>query len=190
MQSQPPNHYQRPLMTNRLDMEFSNRLKQRSGVDFNRCYHCSACTNGCPFVEAMDYTPNSVIRLSQYGLSEEVLNCGTIWICVGCNTCSCYCPMAIDIPALMDTLREMAIKKGFIGPQPDVLAFHREVLHSIAHYGRTHKLEIMLRYKIQKRNWFQDLDVGLRMIAKRKLDLTPSKVKGIDEIKNLFQSKK
>ncbi len=40
----------------------------------------------------------------------------------------------------------------------------------------------MLRYKIQKRDWFKDLDVGLKMLAKRKLDLMPSKVKDIKKI--------
>lgn len=184
MQKQPPNQHSH-LKANQFDMNFAGQIKKKSGVDFNRCCHCGACTNGCPFVEAMDITPNGVIRLSQYGLAEAVLSCGAIWICVGCNTCSCYCPMAIDIPALMDALRQRICRwaAGHSG-------LHREVLHSIARYGRTHKLEIMLRYKIQKRDWFQDLDVGLRMIAKRKLDPTPSRVKAIEKVKQLFEAKK
>ncbi len=42
--------------------------------------------------------------------------------------------------------------------------------------GRTHKLEIMLRYKLQTRKWLSDMNTGLRMMSKRKLDLRPSKV--------------
>ena len=45
----------------------------------------------------------------------------------------------------------------------------------------------MLRYKLQKRNWLQDVDVGLKMLAKRKLDLRPSRVGGVDRIQQLFR---
>jgi hypothetical protein len=44
----------------------------------------------------------------------------------------------------------------------------------------------MLRYKVRTRDWFSDMDVGLKMLAKRKLDLMPSKVKNIAKIKHLF----
>ena len=106
--------------------------------------------------------------------------------CVGCNTCSIQCPNAIDISAVNDTLREMAIEEGNIVPELDILTFHREVLHSIERYGRTHKLEIMLRYKTYKRDWLSDVGIGLRLLAKRKLDLLPSKSNGLEEIRRLF----
>jgi len=105
----------------------------------------------------------------QLGFKEEVLRSSTIWICVGCNTCSKECPQSIDMPAVMDALREIAIDEGVQVGEPDILNFHREVLNSISRHGRTHKLEIMLRYKLQKRDWFSDMNVGLKMMAKRKL---------------------
>jgi heterodisulfide reductase subunit C len=95
--------------------------------------------------------------------------------------------MAIDMSAVMDALRQIAIENGILPAQPRVLDFHREVLASIERYGRTHKLEIMLRFKARTGDWFSDLDVGLKMLAKRKLDLTPSRVKAIADIRQLFQ---
>jgi heterodisulfide reductase subunit C len=158
------------------------------GEDFHRCLHCRCCGSGCPFIEAMDRPPNNVIRLLQFGLLQEALNSSTIWVCVACNTCSMECPMAIDIAALMDRLRQLALKKEIAPTEPDVLKFHRTVLDSIARYGRAHKLDIMMRYKLTTRRWLQDLQVGLRMMAKRKLDLLPSRVQRIDEIKALYDS--
>ena len=96
--------------------------------------------------------------------------------------------MAIDIAALMDRLRHLALKKGITVAEPDVLKFHRTVLESIARYGRTHKLDIMMRYKLTTRHWLQDWQVGLKMLAKRKLDLLPSRVRRIDEIKAFYAS--
>ena len=162
-------------------------VKERSGTDFNRCYQCRSCANGCPFVAGMDYPPNAVLRLLQYGMKQEALECKTIWVCAGCHTCSSQCPMAIDIPGVMGALRFMAMEQGVVVGKPNILDFHEAVLRSLKLHGRAHKLGIMWRYKIQTRRWFSDLDVGLKMLAKRKLELIPSRVKAIKEITGLFK---
>jgi len=135
---------------------------------------------------AMTYRPNGVIRLVQFGFREEALRCSDIWLCMGCNSCSAACPMAIDIAALMTTLREMAIEAGVRVAEPRILDFHRQVLDSIQRYGRTHKLEIMLRYKLQQLDLFSDMDIGLKMLARRKLDLRPSKIADPRGVQGLF----
>lgn len=176
------------LFLNTLDQQFMADVIKRSGVNVGLCWHCDCCAGGCPFAEAMDYSPNGVLRLVQLGCKKKALESSAIWICVGCNTCSVECPQAIDMPAIMDTLRQMAMEEGVDIAEPDILNFHREVLNSVRQYGRTHKLEIMLRYKIKQRKLFSDMDIGLKMLAKRKLDLTPSKVKGIEGIRQFFTS--
>jgi hypothetical protein len=45
----------------------------------------------------------------------------------------------------------------------------------------------MLRYKLKTLDLISDWTVGLKMLAKRKLDLTPSKVERIDDMKKIFQ---
>jgi len=169
-----------------LRQSLAAEVGERSGADFNRCYHCQSCGNGCPFVQAMDYTPNQVLRLVQFGMRQEVLTCKTIWVCVGCHTCSSQCPMSIDIAAVMDTLRFMAVEEGVAVGKPNIIDFHEEVLRSLERYGRAHKLGIMLGYKRQTGRWLRDLDVGLKMLARRKLDLIPSRVREVKEITDLF----
>jgi len=159
----------------------------RSGVNFYRCYHCLLCYNGCPFVEAMDHSPNQLIRLLQLGRWEEALQSNTIWICVGCNACISFCPMAVNIPTLMDTLREMALGRGVPPKEPDVLEFHRQVLAAIRRRGRANELEIILGYKLKKRDWLNDLGVGLKMLAKQKIKLWPTGIKNPKELEPLFE---
>jgi heterodisulfide reductase subunit C len=166
----------------------SELLVERFGVNYNRCFHCQCCGSGCPFIKAMDFAPNAVIRLIQLGFLDEALASRTIWVCVACNTCAMQCPMAIDIPAIMDGLRELALSRKVEVAEPDVLKFHQSVLENIETYGRTHKLDIMLRYKLKTRSWLQDWQVGLRMLAKRKLDLMPSRVKALESVRRLFRS--
>ena len=170
-----------------LRQSLAVEVNERSGAGLNRCYQCGACANGCPFVQAMDYTPNQVLRLVQFGLRQEALTCKTIWVCVGCHTCSSQCPMSIDIAAVMDTLRLMAVEEGVVIGKPNIIDFHEEVLRSLEKYGRAHKLGIMLGYKRQTGRWLKDLDLGLKLLAKRKLDLIPSRVRDANkEIADLF----
>jgi heterodisulfide reductase subunit C len=175
-----------PIQFDEQDRFLARDIQRLSGTNLSRCYHCGSCGNGCPFIGAMDYPPNGIIRLVEYGLREQALESHTIWICVGCHTCSIQCPMAIDIAAVMASLRRLALEEGAMIAEPNILDFHREVLHSIKRYGRAHKLGIMLRYKARVRQWFADLDVGLKMLAKRKMDLRASRVKAIKEITYLF----
>ena len=173
-----------------LERSLALEIMERTGEDIRRCYHCGSCANGCPFVEAMDYPANAVLRLIQFGMRRQALECSTIWLCVGCHSCSSQCPMAIDIAAVMDALRQMALEDGAAVPQPDILTFHQEVLRSLKRYGRTHKLGIMWRHKLLTRRWFSDVDVGLKLLVKRKLDLKPSRIRALGEIGPFFNAPK
>ncbi len=169
------------------DRSLAAEVRKRSGTNFNLCYQCRSCGNGCPFVQAMDYPPNVLLRLLQYGQDQTVLESKTIWVCAGCHTCSSQCPMAIDMAGVMDILRLIAVERGVAIAKPNIRDFHEEVLRSLERYGRAHKLGIMWRYKVQTRRWFSDMDTGLKMLAKRKLELRPSRVKAIKEIEDLFK---
>ena len=185
------NHASLPatINLNHKDTTFNADVQRLSGVNTDLCWHCKSCTNGCPFSHAMDFVPNAVIRLIQLGQRKEALQNAGIWICVGCNTCSVQCPNSIDIPAVNDALRAMAIEEGAVVAEPHIFNFHQAVLQSIHRHGRTHKLEIMLKYKLKKRDWLSDIAVGIKMFANRKLYLLPSKAASNKEIKRLFQNK-
>ena len=165
-------------------------IVDRSGTDINRCIHCQSCGGGCPVSDAMTYRPNGNIRLLQLGFIQEALESSDIWFCIGCNTCSMACPQAIDIASMMDAVREIAIQADVKIAEPDIFGFHTEVINSIEWHGRTHKLEIMMRYKLRTRDLFSDVEVGLKMLAKRKLDLRPSKVDDRREIDAIFTNHK
>jgi heterodisulfide reductase subunit C len=166
---------------------FLHAVEEKSRSDLSRCWHCLCCSGGCPFAKDMDFFPNVVIRMVQMGLKEKVLTCSAIWLCVGCNTCSMECPNAVDMAAMMDTLRRMAVEEKVKIAEPAVLSFHQKVIDSISRYGRTHKLEIMMRYKLSEKDFFSDMDLGLKMLSRRKLDLMPSKVKNKQQIQALFK---
>jgi heterodisulfide reductase subunit C len=175
------------IVMNEGSKNFAREVEALSHANLSRCWHCLACSGGCPFVQDMEYLPNAVIRMIQFGLKEKVLTSNTIWLCVGCNTCSMECPNSVDMAAIMDALRQMAILEHSEIAEPGILSFHQAVINSIRRHGRTHKLEIMMKYKFSEKDLFSDMNLGLKMLAKRKLDLLPSKVKDKKSIKALFK---
>lgn len=90
--------------------EFVKRVEEISGQDLLACNQCGKCSAGCPAVMAMDLLPNQVIRLVQLGL-EEALASETIWLCASCLTCLSRCPKGVDLPRIMEALRQLALRK-------------------------------------------------------------------------------
>jgi heterodisulfide reductase subunit C len=90
---------------------FVRQVEEISGQDLLACNQCGKCSAGCPVVAAMDILPNQVIRMAQLGM-EEVLESNTIWICASCLTCATRCPKGVDVPRLMEALRQIALRQG------------------------------------------------------------------------------
>ncbi|MGD0217428.1 MAG: 4Fe-4S dicluster domain-containing protein [Desulfobaccales bacterium] len=187
---QTPGRLETGIILAEQDPGCDRELQKLSGVKLNRCLHCRSCANGCPFTAAMDYPPHAILRLLQLGLLQEALESHTIWICAGCHTCSVQCPMEISLAAVMNSLRQLALKEGVKVAEPDILDFHRAVNASIRRFGRTHELGVMMRYKARMRRWFTDLDLGLKMLARGKMELRAHRVKALQEIRRLFHSRR
>ena len=157
-----------------------------SRQNINMCWHCWTCGGGCPFAAHMDLLPNQVIRLIQMGRGEDALGCNTIWLCVGCHTCSSQCPNSIDVAAVMDALRQLAIRDGIVTPEMDIYRFHKYIYGSIERHGRLNKLAAMVQFKVGSGRLFSDLQSGLKMITRGKLELLPQKVGNRDELNRIF----
>ncbi|MGD2104777.1 MAG: 4Fe-4S dicluster domain-containing protein [Anaerolineae bacterium] len=90
---------------------FVRQVEEISGQDLLVCNQCGKCSAGCPIVATMDILPSQVIRMAQLGM-EEVLETNTIWICASCLTCVARCPKGVDLPRLMEALRQVSLRKG------------------------------------------------------------------------------
>ncbi len=90
---------------------FVRQVEEISGQDLLDCNQCGKCSAGCPIVAAMDLLPSQVIRMAQLGM-EEVLESSTVWICASCLTCVTRCPKGVDLPRLMEALRQIALRQG------------------------------------------------------------------------------
>ncbi|HEB84039.1 MAG TPA: 4Fe-4S dicluster domain-containing protein [Bacteroidetes bacterium] len=99
------------ISADKVRSEFVREVEEISGEDLLACNQCGKCSAGCPVASVMDLLPSQVIRMAQLGM-EEVLESRTIWICASCLTCVTRCPKGVDLPRLMEALREIALRSG------------------------------------------------------------------------------
>jgi heterodisulfide reductase subunit C len=85
------------------------------GENIKRCFSCGTCTGGCPVREVTDrYNPRRIIRMAILGMKKEVLSSDFIWLCSSCYTCFERCPQNVKIPELMNAIKNIAAREGYL----------------------------------------------------------------------------
>ena len=169
---------------------FAAQVAARSGQPIDLCYQCKKCAGGCPVSMAMAPMCSDILRLIQLGEREKVLASDAIWLCIGCRTCAARCPNGIDASRVMDALREMALAEGTAGGGRKARAFHAAFLASVEKLGRAYEAGVISLYKLKTASFGEDLGLGLKLLARRKLKLLPSRVRRIEEIRRIFKAAK
>ena len=96
-----------------IEIAFADQVNDLSGQTIQLCYHCHKCTAGCPAAFAMEYGPDRILRLIQFGQRERLLTSRDAWLCLGCEMCGAFCPNEIDIGEVMIALKEMSEEIGY-----------------------------------------------------------------------------
>ncbi len=168
------------------DATFFQRVKEASQANLSLCYNCLTCSLSCPVAFAIDYWTNQIVRMVQLGLKERTLSSSAIWICASCETCAASCPNEVDILKLMDTLREMSLQEGFAS-ETAITAFNHSFLDSIRRWGRQYELLMLLQFKLRTKDFFSDLDLGIKMLLKGKLKLRPPHFRDSGAVRVIFK---
>lgn len=171
----------------KMDLEFLKDIETQTGIGVQSCYQCEKCFVGCPVAKFMDIPPNKINRMIQYGLRDRILKSSTIWLCASCETCVTRCPNGIDLPKLMDALKQFAKKEKMSLGQKKISIFHSVFLSNIKNSGKLNEFNMIKSLKIRTGELFKDLMVGIKLFRKGKLSISSPKIKGTDEIKKIFE---
>ena len=109
--------------------KFLGKVEELSGESIYACYQCGKCSAGCPSISEMDISPSEIIHLAQLGEEKEVLNSKTIWICASCFTCVTRCPKGVDLAKIMESLRQINLRKNVDYVSP--LSIPKEILSQV-----------------------------------------------------------
>ena len=179
----------------RPNSELLRRIEGMGDFEAAACYGCKKCSNGCPLTFAMDLHPYQVVRYVQLGLWERLKGCRTIWICASCHTCVTRCPNDVDLPKLMDQLKQMVIAEGAPVEEKRTLLFHRLFLNDVLKRGRVFEGGLMGRYVLKTSGPFgpeamQNAVLGWQMFKRGRIKLFPQGTKDRRWLKALKKTAK
>ncbi len=102
-----------------LDPYFKEELAREPGCGhLLRCFACGVCTATCPVSEIEpDFSPSLIIRQILYGMKGELLGSSSLWRCARCANCSFQCPQDVRFMDIIQGLRNLAIREGFVTPE-------------------------------------------------------------------------
>jgi heterodisulfide reductase subunit C len=126
-----------------IDPAFKYELSKVPGSERLRlCFQCGTCTADCPIARFSDiYHPRKLMRMTQLGMKDKILESEALWLCAACFTCVDHCPQGVDIASVFRALRNIAVREGIIP------AVFRELTDNILKTGYAYKIPELRKKK-------------------------------------------
>ena len=169
------------------DRAFVDAVAAESEQNPFLCYQCGNCTAGCPYTFVYDLPVHQIMRLLQAGQKNKILGSHSLWLCATCESCTTRCPNNIDVARIMDVLRHMARREGFIR-EKQVKQFNDSFLDSVKKHGRVFEFGTLFKYIMRSGRFWTDADLGPKVMRKGKIAPRPHNIKGKDEVARIFHS--
>jgi heterodisulfide reductase subunit C len=151
------------------------------------CIQCGTCGGSCPPAADMDHTPRALFAMIRAGMREEALSSNTPWICVSCYHCVVRCPQEVHIADVMYTLKSMAIRAKLYkdSTAPD---FSQTFVDMVEAYGRSYEFGLATRHYLKHYPLRLPgmAPMGLGMLSKKRMDITPRRIEGIEQLKTVL----
>lgn len=155
------------------------------------CIQCGTCGGSCPSAADMDHTPRLLFAMIRAGMRDEALRSNTPWICVSCYHCVVRCPQGVHIADVMYTLKSMAIRAKLYqdATAPD---FSQTFVDMVENYGRSFEFGLATRHYLKHYplRLPSMAPMGWGLLSKKRMDLKPRMIKGIDQLKAILDCAK
>ncbi|UWG98804.1 4Fe-4S dicluster domain-containing protein [Dehalobacter sp. DCM] len=179
-------NYKVAFLSDQADPDLVERL-EGCRAEAKKCYQCGKCSAGCPVAFAMDKTPREIMRYLQNNMLEEALNSHTIWLCATCLTCSERCPQEVNIAEVMESLRILAGENRIVAERR-IDIFHQMFLKYVEEFGRVYELGLILGSNLVGLQPFKDVQFGLPIFTRGKIDPFPPRIESNTEVKKIFEN--
>lgn len=155
------------------------------------CIQCGTCGGSCPSSADMDHTPRMLFAMLRAGMREDSLKSNTPWICVSCYHCVVRCPQNVHIADVMYTLKGMAIEAKLFrdSTAPD---FSQTFVDMVEEYGRGFEFGLATRHYLKHfpLRLPSMAPMGLGLLSKKRMTITPKRIKGIKQLKAILKRAK
>jgi heterodisulfide reductase subunit C len=135
----------------------------------------------------MEQTPRQLFAMIRAGMKDETLRSNTPWVCVSCYYCTVRCPQDVQITDIMYALKGMAIDSKLYqdSTAPD---FSQTFIGMVEKYGRGFEFGLATRHYLKHfpLRLPSMAPMGLGMLSKKRMEITPTRIKGIDQLHKIL----
>lgn len=164
----------------------AERVRAATGLNPARCYQCGKCSAGCPMAVETTLRPHDVMRLVNQDRLDRLLQDESIWLCLGCETCSARCPNECDPARVTDAIREVVASERPDAAPRAIRSFHAAFLGQVRKHGRVGEMGLIMGYKLRSGHLFADVTAAPGMMARGKLAIVPDRVKDVADVRRIF----
>lgn len=158
------------------------------------CIQCGTCGGSCPSGPDMDHSPRALFAMIEAGMKDKVLRSNTPWYCVSCYYCMVRCPQEVHITDIMYSLKRMAVEEGFYqeSTAADAPKFSETFIGNVENYGRSFELGLATRFHLTHHplNMHKMAPMAMDLLRRGRIDLTPTRIKQIDQLKAILAKAK
>jgi heterodisulfide reductase subunit C len=174
-------------------LSFQRRVINATAGDsrLEMCIQCGTCGGSCPSGPDMDHTPRHLFAMIRAGMEKEVLSSNTPFYCVSCYFCMTRCPQEVHITDIMYTLKRMSIDAGFVSTKA-ASDLSQSFVGAVEKYGRSFEFGLATRQFLRHhaRDLLKVAPMGLGMLTRGRMDLTPHRIDGLDELNAILDRAK
>ncbi len=124
-------------------------------------------------VAKMDLHPAQVMHSIRLGREEAVLNSNSIWLCIGCETCSARCPQQVEPAAVMTAARLLAWQKGIQPKVKEISIYYKGFVSNMRLNGKIHDASIAGITQLRTGQLMGNLPLAWKLFTKGRLKSPP-----------------
>jgi heterodisulfide reductase subunit C len=164
---------------------FTREVVRLAGPEVLTCVQCGTCSSSCPTAHLMDNSIRKLVKLCLDGKKEEALGSQSLWLCTSCQLCTVRCPRGIRPKAVVAALKHIYELEGRKNKDQ---AFEEIFMRQIRECGRISEFLISAEYPLANpHSAVQVMVMGLELLPKGKISADKSCVKGLEEVRRIFE---
>lgn len=98
-------------MSSVSNAEMTNKIREISGSNPQKCMKCGKCSASCPSFNEMDIKPHQFVSYVNDGNIEALMASKSLGKCLSCFACVERCPRDVKPGKLVDAARQMLIRQ-------------------------------------------------------------------------------
>lgn len=98
-------------MSSVSNAEMTNKIREISGSNPQKCMKCGKCSASCPSFNEMDIKPHQFVSYVNDGNIEALMASKSLGKCLSCFACIERCPRDVKPGKLVDAARQMLIRQ-------------------------------------------------------------------------------